>query len=135
MSPAQRWVVTPNNDTIYGAGFTDLARAPVVVQTPIDVQDHHYWTIQIVDVFTNVIHQLGSASATPGGKYLLVGPRFAGETLDGFLGVLRSPTNIAAVLPRSFASRTHESRPRRWTCWSRWARPSAERRPARPAAL
>jgi hypothetical protein len=61
-------------------------------------------------VFTNVIHQLGSASATPGGKYLLVGPQFAGEPPDGFLGVLRSPTNTAAVLPRSFASRTPESK-------------------------
>ena len=26
MSPSQRWVVTPNNDMIYGVGFADRAR-------------------------------------------------------------------------------------------------------------
>jgi hypothetical protein len=64
MSPAQRWVVTPNYDTIYGAGFFDLNADAVVVQTPVDVPTGHYWTIQIVDVMTNVVHQLGSASGT-----------------------------------------------------------------------
>ncbi len=110
MSPAQRWVVTPNNDTIYGAGLADLGREPAVIQTPTDVPDGHYWTIQIVDVFTNVVHQLGSASATRGGKYLLVGPEFDGETPEGFLGLLPMPTRVAGVFPRSFASRTPESK-------------------------
>lgn len=112
MSPSQRWVVTPNNDTIYGAGFADLTNEAVVVQTPIDPPEGHYWTIQIVDVMTNVWHQLGSASQTPGGKFLLVGPNWAGEKPDGFIDVLRVPTNVAAVLPRSFASRTEESKAR-----------------------
>ena len=110
MSPAQRWVVTPNNDTIYGAGFADLAAEPAVVQTPADVPAGHYWTIQIVDVFTNVTHQLGATAGTPGGKYLLVGPGWAGEAPAGFLGVLRSPTNVAGVFPRSFATRTRPGR-------------------------
>jgi hypothetical protein len=65
MGPSQRWVVTPNNDTIYGAGFADLTDEAVVVQTPTDSPDGHYWTIQITDVLTNVWHQLGSASQTP----------------------------------------------------------------------
>jgi hypothetical protein len=46
----------------------------VVIQTQTEVPDGHYWTIQIVDVMTNVCHQLGSASGTPGGKFRLVGP-------------------------------------------------------------
>ena len=74
MPASQRKVVTPNNDTIYGAGFADLADESVVIQTPTEVPEGHYWTIQIVDLFTNVRHQLGSASGTPGGKLLLVGP-------------------------------------------------------------
>ena len=78
MPPSQRKVVTPNNDTIYGAGFADLADEPAVIQTPTDVPEGHYWTIQITDLFTNVIHQLGSASGTPGGKFLLVGPDWNG---------------------------------------------------------
>ena len=58
MSPAQRWVVSPNNDTLYGAGFADLTNESAVIQTPTDVPDGHYWTVQIVDVWTNVVHQL-----------------------------------------------------------------------------
>lgn len=42
MSPAQRWVVTPNSDTFYGAGFADLSTEAVVVQTPSEVPDGHY---------------------------------------------------------------------------------------------
>jgi hypothetical protein len=78
LPPTQRIVVTPNNDTFYGAAFLDLGRGPVVVQTPADVPTGHYWTMQIADVFTNVVRQLGSASKTPGGKFLLVGPEWQG---------------------------------------------------------
>jgi hypothetical protein len=107
---AQRKVVTPNNDTIYGACFADLGEESVVIQTPDDVPDGHYWTIQIVDAFTTVTHQLGSASATPAGKYLLVGPDWQGELPAGFATTLRSPTNIAVAMARSFASRTPEGK-------------------------
>jgi hypothetical protein len=110
MSPAQRKVVTPNNDTIYGAGFADLTTEPAVVQTPSESPEGHYWTIQIVDLFTNVIHQLGSASKSPGGKYLLVGPDWKGERPEGFVEVLHSPTNIAGVFGRSFAANAPESK-------------------------
>ncbi|MFD9663953.1 DUF1254 domain-containing protein [Rhodococcus sp. NPDC059968] len=110
MSPAQRWVVTPNNDTIYGAGFADLSTDAAVIQTPTEVPDGHYWTIQIVDVMTNVVHQLGSAGGTPGGKFLLVGPTWAGDKPDGFLEILRVPTNVAGVFPRSFAAHSAASK-------------------------
>jgi hypothetical protein len=110
MSPAQRMVVTPNNDTIYMSAFVDLGREPVVVQTPTAVPKGHYWTIQIADVFTNVIYQIGSAAGTPGGKYLLVGPDWKGEKPAGFIDVLRLPTNIGWVPGRSFAAHTPESK-------------------------
>lgn len=110
MSPAQRKVVTPNSDTIYGAAFADLAADSVVIQTPADVPEAHYWTIQIVDLFTTVTHQLGSASGTPGGKFLLVGPDWRGDKPDGFIDVLRSPTNVAGVFGRSFTAHSAESK-------------------------
>jgi hypothetical protein len=112
LPPAQRIVVTPNNDTFYGATFVDLGREPVVVQTPTDMPQGHYWTIQIADVFTNVIHQLGSASRTPGGKLLLVGPDWSGPKPDGFINILRLPTNYGGAFQRSFAARTPEAKER-----------------------
>ena len=57
-------------------------------------------------------HQLGSASGTPGGKLLLVGPNWKGEKPAGFIDVLRSPTNVAGVFGRSFAARTPEAKAR-----------------------
>lgn len=104
MPPGQRKIVTPNNDTIYGAGFADLGREPAVVQTPSDVPPGHYWTVQLADLFTTVFRQLGSAAATPGGKFLLVGPDWRGEAPEGFVEVIRAPTNVAMVGPRSFTA-------------------------------
>jgi hypothetical protein len=110
LPPPQRMVVTPNNDTIYMSGFADLGREPAVIQTPTKVPKQHYWTIQIADVFTNVIHQIGSAAATPGGKYLLVGPSWNGQKPDGFIDILPMPTNVGWVAGRSFAARTPEAK-------------------------
>jgi hypothetical protein len=110
MAPSQRMVVTPNNDTIYMSGFADLGREPAVIQTPTSVPRGHYWTIQIADVFTNVIYQLGSAAGTPGGKYLLVGPGWNGQKPESFIDVLRMPTNVAWVPGRSFAAHTSEAK-------------------------
>ena len=110
MPPSQRKVVTPNNDTIYGVALVDLGADSVVVQTPTDVPAGHYWTLQIVDLFTSVTHQLGSASGTPGGKYLLVGPHWQGETPDGFVAVLRQPTNVGGVFGRSFTGHSPASK-------------------------
>jgi len=112
MPPQQRKVVTPNSDTIYGVGLVDLASDSVVIQTPTDVPKGHYWTLQIVDLFTNVTHQLGSASGTPGGKLLLVGPAWKGEKPAGFIDVLRSPTNVGGVFGRSFAAHSPEAKAR-----------------------
>jgi hypothetical protein len=112
MSPSQRIVVTPNNDTFYMSSFCDLGEEPAVIQTPARVPKSHYWTIQVADAFTNVIYQLGSAAATPGGKYLLAGPEWKGQEPSGFLGVLRMPTNVCWVPGRSFAAHSPESKAR-----------------------
>lgn len=106
----QRMVVSPNNDTIYMSGLTDLGREPVVVQTPSQAPKGHYWTVQVADLFTNVVHQLGSAAGTPGGKHLLVGPDWKGEKPAEFLDVLRMPTNVCWVAGRSFAAHSAKSK-------------------------
>lgn len=112
LPPTQRIIVTPNNDTFYGVSFLDLGREPVVLQTPTVVPEGHYWVMQIADVFTNVVHTLGSAWNTPGGKFLLVGPDWKGEKPEGFVDVIRLSTNYGGVFPRSFAARTPEAKAR-----------------------
>jgi hypothetical protein len=105
---SQRKVVTPNNDTIYGAGFADLTDDAVVIRTPDEVPKGHYWTIQIVDLFTTMTHQLGSASGTPGGKLLLVGPNWNGETPADIIDVLlpRHRAGAEAELPGAHVRET-----------------------------
>jgi hypothetical protein len=71
-----------------------------VVQTLTSAPPGHYWTIQITDALTNVCHQLGPASGTPGGKISPGGRRQPA----GFIDVPRMPTNVAGVFPRSFAT-------------------------------
>ncbi|WP_082886243.1 DUF1254 domain-containing protein [Flavisolibacter tropicus] len=110
MPSGQRKVVTPNNDTIYGVGFADTREEPAVIQTPSVVPQGHYWTIQICDAFTTVIRQLGSASGTPGGKFLLVGPDWDGEPPKGFIEVIKSPTHVVGVFGRSYTAHTPESK-------------------------
>ncbi len=112
LSAAQRKVVTPNGDTLCGVALCDLGKDSVVVQTPEEVPAGHYWSIQIVDVFTTVIHRLGSACGTPGGKLLLVGPGWKGDKPEGFIDVLRSPSKVASVFGSSFAARTPEAKRR-----------------------
>ena len=124
MPASQRKVVTPNNDTIYGAGIADLADDAVVLQTPTAVPVGHYWTIQIVDLFTTVTHQLGSASGTPGGKLLLVGPDWNGERPAGFVDILHSPTNLAGVFAAASPHVRLRRKRMRATCSTRsaWCR-------------
>jgi hypothetical protein len=68
--------------------------------------------MQITDVFTNVIHTIGSGPRSQMGKYLLVGPDWKGQKPDGFVDVLRLTTNYGGVFPRSFAARTPEAKRR-----------------------
>jgi hypothetical protein len=129
LPPTQRIVVTPNNDTFYGVAFLDLGREPVVIQTPTEVPENHYWVMQIADVSTDVVHTLGSAWATPGGKFLLVGPDWQGEEPEGFIEIIRLPTNYGGVFSNyggvfsRAASRRERPRPKHAPspCRTRWA--------------
>ena len=107
---AQRWVVSPNNATVYGSCLADLGQGPLVLQTPAEMPTGQYWTVQIVDAFTNVVHQLGSRAGTVGGKHLLVGPGWDGELPKDFVDVLEVPTDLTGLVPRSFLAPTPESR-------------------------
>jgi hypothetical protein len=49
---------------------------------------------------------------TPGGKFLLVGPDWTGEKPDGFIDIIRLPTDYGGVFPRSFAAHTEEAKQR-----------------------
>ncbi|MED5295090.1 MAG: DUF1254 domain-containing protein [Pseudomonadota bacterium] len=108
LRPEQRFVTSPNQDVVYGAGFLALDEDAVVVQVP-DFGDR-FWVYQVVDQRSDSFAELGLQYGTEAGHYLLVGPEWDGETPEGINAVFRSQTNLGAVFPRIFMDDTEEDR-------------------------
>jgi hypothetical protein len=104
IKPEQRFVVCPNQDTVFGAGFCLLDQQPVVVQVPDFAQ--RFFVYQIIDHRTESFAQIGKQYATEPGFYLLAGPDWNGDVPQGITGVFRSSTNLAAMFPRVFQDGT-----------------------------
>jgi hypothetical protein len=103
-NPAERLIADPNQDVVYGLGFLSLEKEPVVVQAP-DF-GNRFWTLPIYDARTDQISQLGLQYGTKPGFYMIVGPNWKGDVPPGIAGVVRSPTDYAAIMPRIFMDDT-----------------------------
>ena len=100
-TPANRDVVTPNNDTPYSWAWLDLRAEPWVVTVP-DVPGNRYYVQQWVDLFTQNFAYIGSrATGNGAGRYLIAGPRWQGTPPAGIRQVFRSETDIVLVLART----------------------------------
>lgn len=76
-------VVTPNATTLYGSGFLDLGKGPVVVEVP-EITDR-YFSVQIMDQYGIFRMIVGSPfNGTRARKYILLPPDFAGEVPADF---------------------------------------------------
>ena len=84
IKPEQRFVTSPNQDVVYGAGFLSLDTQPVIVQVP-DF-GNRFWVYQIVDQRTDSFAWLGKQYGSKPGLYLLAGPNWKGETPAGIAG-------------------------------------------------
>ena len=108
VSPDQRFITSPNQDVVYGAGYLALEKEPVVIQVP-DFGER-FWVYQVVDQRTDSFAKMGIQYSTEPGMYLLVGPEWEGEVPDGINAVYRSQSNLGAVFPRIFMDDTQEDR-------------------------
>jgi hypothetical protein len=108
VSPMERATSSPNQDVIYGSAVLDLSKEPVVVQVPNF--DGRFFVYQAVDQRTDSFAEIGSVYGTRIGFYLLVGPDWRGEVPKSISRVFRSPTNIAALMPRIFVDDTPEDK-------------------------
>ena len=92
-------VVRPNVDTLYTTAFIDMAQGPWVFEMAPNTQ--RYEVMPFMDAWTNVFAAPGTrATGTAGGKYLLVGPQWAGAT-PANLTLLRSPTQMVWLIGRT----------------------------------
>jgi hypothetical protein len=97
--PETKRVVSPNVDTAYTVGWLSLTDGPLV----IDVPDTHgrFYTMQMMDGFTNSFAYLGSGATGPrAGSYLLAPPGWDGDVPAG-VHLVRSPTRTVWLLGRT----------------------------------
>ena len=108
IKPDQSFIACPNQDVVYGLGFFALDKQPVVLQVP-EIGDR-FWVYAIYDARTDQVGHLGKPYGTKSGFYLLVGPNWAGEKPKGITEIIKSPTELANIIPRLFMDDTAEDR-------------------------
>ena len=86
LTPANREVVSPNNDTLYDNSWLDLSDGPLVIDVP-DMGER-YWTLGFLDAWTNPFAYAGRRTTGNRAQRLFVhGPRFDGKVPDGMVEI------------------------------------------------
>lgn len=99
-TPEDRWVVTPNFDTLYSIAWLDLSDEPQVVHVP-KVKDR-YWGLHLLDPYTESFATPGSVEKSPAGDYAVVGPDDADLPLPKGVTRIKSKYNRALLLSRIY---------------------------------
>ncbi len=106
IKPEESFIVCPNQDVVYGAGFTALDKEPTVFQVP-DFGDRFY-VYALYDQRTDEIGRIGKQYGSKPGFYMMVGPNWNGELPKGINATIRSSTGLVFVVPRVFKDATPE---------------------------
>lgn len=104
VDPNLNAVVLPNIDTLYVSAWLDLRAEPVVLDVP--AMDGRYWLMQLMDAWTNTVHDPSSDApqedaepAAPPYTFAITGPGWTG-TLPPDVTQLPMPTATAWLLGR-----------------------------------
>lgn len=93
--------VTPNADTPYSFVWMDLRAEPVVLTLP-KIDENRYYSVQLIDAYTQNFAYLGTRSTgNNGGHFMIAGPNWQGQQPVEMDRLLRSETNIAYALYRT----------------------------------
>ena len=94
-------IPTPNSDTPYSLAWLDLRAEPVVISVPT-VDPKRYYSVMLNDGNTFNYGYIGSrATGSEAGDYLIVGPRWKGETPQGIKKVFHSTTDFSLAAFRT----------------------------------
>jgi hypothetical protein len=100
-TPADKDIVTPNNDTPYSWAWLDLRAEPIVLQLPA-VPAPRYYVNQWFDLYTHNFAYTGVRSTgRKAGTYLFVGPHWQGPVPPGITQVFRAETDFVGTLTRT----------------------------------
>lgn len=93
--------VTPNADTPYSFVWMDLRAEPVGLTLP-PIDEYRYYSVQLIDAYTQNFAYLGTRSTgNNGGHFMVAGPNWQGQQPVKMDRLLRSETNIAYALYRT----------------------------------
>jgi hypothetical protein len=105
LGPADRRVVTPNNDTLYTNAWLDLSEGPLLIHTPDT--GSRYYVLGFLDFWTNPFFHAGTRVTGNRANTLFVfGPRWQGKVPEGMVPIA-APTDHVWVLGRVLAD-AHE---------------------------
>ena len=94
-------IVTPNSDTPYSLAWMDLRAEPIVISVPA-VDKKRYYAVMLNDGNTFNYGYIGSrATGSDAGDYLVVGPRWKGETPPGIKKTFHSTTDFSLAVFRT----------------------------------
>src|ERR1700742_2354637 len=92
---ADKAIQTANSDTLYSMVGADLRAEPLVLTVPAMEKDR-YFSVQLIDYYTQNFDYIGTrTTGNGGGTFLLAGPNWKGETPKGINKVFRSETELA----------------------------------------
>ena len=93
--------VTPNADTPYSFVWMDLRAEPLVLTLP-KIEENRYYSVQLIDAYTQNFAYLGTRSTgNNGGHFMIAGPDWQGQQPVHIDRLLRSETRIAYALYRT----------------------------------
>lgn len=94
-TPADTAIITPNSDTPYSYLIMDLKAEPMVVTLPA-IEKDRYYSLQLVDLYTNNVDYLGTREdGNGGGTFLIAGPGWKGTKPASVKRVVHISTPLA----------------------------------------
>jgi hypothetical protein len=93
-TPDDKAIQTPNSDTPYSFIGLDLRAEPIVLTVPA-IEKERYYSIQLIDAYTQNFDYIGSrATGNDAGSFIIAGPGWKGDTPAGVKKVIRSETEF-----------------------------------------
>ncbi len=100
-TPEDTAIITPNSDTPYSFIVFDLRAEPVVVTMP-PIEKDRYYSLQLIDLYTNNVDYLGTrVDGNGGGDFLITGPGWKGDVPKGIKRIIEMPTTLALGIIRT----------------------------------
>lgn len=100
-TPKDTAIITPNSDTPYSFIVFDLRAEPVVVTMP-PIEKDRYYSLHLIDLYTNNVDYPGTrVDGNDGGVFLITGPGWKGDAPKGIKRVIEMPTTLAIGIIRT----------------------------------